>query len=622
MLTRKIVDIIAKLNNPRTRNREKYTAEGLKLLEICDILHKGGKYRNYEPPTDEKYEELKTVLGVADSVEIEQNDGEQLTEEPPAVELNNSDEAQLLNELTQIEINTKTDNIQQKYIRKKTNRNTETQNYVKNNNNSPLLIMDGIILPKEIPKLKNALILPKFDGCTVAISITRENSQIIAHTRGIDSLTGDRNIRYVSNKIAHLINSAEMFGALDSVESLTINAKDLTKTGNTNETIPREIFTKNINEIRLRAEVVKRDKLTEECASAFVAGAINGKYETFLSKLPNLCLRFFEIGLIITRDESGENSGKAVHIVPTQLDALKILKLMNVLEFEAIECEDVEKFDFLATFERLKEEFKEPLDGLVYCSKNWTYPYYPEESSKRINYDKYKYKKNNIKQTILRGISWKIGASGKFTATLHYDPIEIEGKTYKQAKMAIGRIESFGQLYKGEAIDIELKANINPMVVNAYNTAKINENKEPLTILKNCIHCGQSLTRNENKAGEITIFCTNLNCVGIIREKIVKFLNAIGFKGISTKTLENNNVKTLSEVPFKEKTKIKDILRGLTLSGYLIACGVITKSKAEKLGDLGNSVEWVKIREELEKYTASDPFVSQVIEFAFSVLSS
>ena len=579
------------------------------ILDICDALHKGGRVKGYKStdiPSDEKYEELKQLYESV--IEAKEN----VIQEQPVDIIDPNKQL-----VIQMDIDGKLAQQKQRYQRKGQKHEAYIGTYAKldRSEHQPILIMDGIELPKEIPTISNdCILMPKFDGCTIAIAFNEETITV-AHTRGVDSTTGDRKINYVTDKMKLLLNPKDAFDNLRKSTYLDLLIKDNAKLGNSNAPIKSRIQSKYIVELRIRAECVKKDKDTPDTATGFVSGGINGKLKTFQDRLNNLCLRPFEIGLIKYKDPI---SNDIIDIVPTQGTALDLLSKMKLLNFTPIHAKYIDaSYKFIDLLDRLQETYNEPLDGIVYCSSDWTYPYVTEESSKRVNYSKYKFKRNNIVQSSLLGISYSIGATGKYTPTLEYETVMINDKRYHQAKMAVKRIQDFGQIYVGQPCDIELKADINPMVVAVYDPPNT---KEPITLIRRCLHCHKQLQYNSNKQGDVVISCVNPSCVGVIRQRIIKFLNAVKYKGISEKTLINDNVSDINAVIFKvTKTSkpIKEYLKGITVTDIYIGCSLCTNANAKKI--IPNTSltirNWNQIREDLLKDHGSDIFVKQIVKF-------
>lgn len=605
-LVKQVVKGISMLKSrPTARNLENAKL----ILDICDTLHKGGDvhgYKSTDIPSDEKYEELKQLY------ESLTEPRESTIQEHPLTIIN--EDKQLV---IQMDIDGKLAQQQQRYQRKGQKHEAYIGTYAKLNRSEhqPILIMDGIELPKAIPTIpSDCILMPKYDGCTIAIAFN-ESTITVAHTRGVDSTTGDRKINYVTEKMKLLLDPVAAFTNLRKSTYLELSVKDNNRLGNSNEPIKLRIQSKYIIELRIRAECVKKDKNTPDTATGFVAGGINGKLKTFQDRLNNLCLRPFEIGLIKYTDPISQD---IVDIVPTQATALDLLSKMKLLDFTPIHAKSIDSsYKFIDLLDRLQSSYNEPLDGIVYCSANWTYPYVTEESSKRVNYSKYKFKRNNVAQSSLLGISYSIGATGKYTPTLEYETVLINDKRYHQAKMAVKRIQEFGSIYVGQPCDIELKADINPMVVAVYEPPNTNE---PITLIRKCLHCHKQLDYKSNKQGDVVISCINPSCVGVIRQRIIKFLNAIKYKGISEKTLINDNISDINQVIFKiTKTSkpIKEYLKNITVTDIYIGCSLCTNVNAKKIvPDTSLTIHhWNQIREDLLNDYGSDIFVKQIVKF-------
>ena len=610
-LVKQVVKGISMLKSrPTARNLENAKL----ILDICDTLHKGGDvhgYKSNDIPSDEKYEELKQLYESITDVQQSPSTKRKSSKLKSTKGSNDSinPDKQLV---IQMDIDGNLAAQKQKYQRKRQNHEAHIGIYAKldRSENQPILIMDGIELPKEIPVIDQpSILMPKFDGCTIAIAFN-DKEVTIAHTRGVDSTTGDRKINYVTEKMKYLLDPIAAFEHLRKSTYLDIHIKDNNILGNNNESIKIRIQSKYIIELRIRAECVKKDKDTPDTATGFVAGGINGKIQTFIDRLDNLCLRPFEIGLIRYQNPL---SGELTDMIPTQESALNLLSKMKLLSFDPIHADHIDSsYKFIHLLDHLQESYREPLDGIVYCPTRWTYPYVTEESSKRVNYSKFKFKRNNIAQSALLGISYSIGATGKYTPTLEYETVLINDKRYHQAKMAVKRIQDFGDLYVGQPCDVELKADINPMVVAVYDPPN---KDEPIQLIRKCLHCHKQLDYKSNKQGDIVISCINPTCIGVVRQRIVKFLNAIKYKGISEKTLINGNITDINGVIFKKS--VKDSLKNATVTDIYIGCGLCTNTTAKKIIPNQSLTirHWNRIREDLLGDYGSDAFIQSIVRF-------
>ena len=376
-LVKQVVKGISILKSrPTTRNLENAKL----ILDICDTLHKGGDvtgYKSTDIPSDEKYEELKqlyeSIIDKQPTPSTKRKSLKSLKSKSDKGSNGSIDSDKQL--VVQMDIDGNIAAQKQKYQRKRQNHEAHIGTYAKldRSENQPILIMDGIELPKEIPSIDQpSILMPKFDGCTIAIAFT-DKSITVAHTRGVDSTTGDRKINYVTEKMKYLLDPITAFENLRKSTYLDICVKDNSLQGNNNEPIKTRIQSKYIIELRIRAECVKKNKDTPDTATGFVAGGINGKLQTFIDRLDNLCLRPFEIGLIRYQDPL---SGELTDMIPTQESALNILSKMDLLSFDPIHADHIDSsYKFIHLLDRLQESYREPLDGIVYCPARWTYPY-------------------------------------------------------------------------------------------------------------------------------------------------------------------------------------------------------------------------------------------------------
>ena len=118
-----------------------------RLITICDLLHKGMPdyegYNSNDLPTDMKYEEAKKYL----------NDQE------------------ILN-LT----------ISNKNVHEVSEKCKIDRSYNKANK-EVLMYMDGIQITETIPKIKNVILMPKFDGCSVGTEFIKTGNNFVINNR-------------------------------------------------------------------------------------------------------------------------------------------------------------------------------------------------------------------------------------------------------------------------------------------------------------------------------------------------------------------------------------------------------------------------------------------------------
>lgn len=545
-----------------------------KYIHICDSLHKGiseiNGYTEKDLPSDEKYEEALKQLK-----EFEQLETIMQSKIIPIEDYNPNVNTSMLTDSA------------------KATRNT-------------LIFMDGIQITDTIPNIKNVILMPKFDGCSIGsefIKIDNEFKISRAHTRGSDNLNGKRQCQdkteYLQEVSASLLKKLNKQCNKDIIINITY--KDITKIGNENKPLKTKINLKNIDYMIIRGEFVSNDKNNINIETlphtqvGLAAGAINALKDKFNEYKEYLTYKPFELPLIRTREENKQGDEIINEYIPTQSSALKILKKLSLIDYPYYESEEINNEtnmeDLLSTFET---EITEPLDGIVYCSKYWTYPNNKNEISTKVNYGKYKWKRHNNKQTRLIDIEYSIGKTGKINPSLILKGVQINNKTYKQAKTTFNHIQEFIDkckevntvFGKGLICNLELKQDISPQITEIYPSASKVE--EEIKIIKNCPYCCCKLTKETKQTKKeriINIFCENDECPGVLVQKAKDFFKQIGFKGISEKTLSNSNYKDFeifyNEIDETKKTKLYNIFVEMTIGTYLISTSLVTKQKLE-----------------------------------------
>ena len=565
-----------------------------RLINICDLLHRGApSYEGFtekDIPDDMKYEEAKEKLKDLRKLEIAMTipDKESITDK----------------------------------IKKKRQENI-------------LLYMDGIQSPQEIPTLSDVILMPKFDGCSIGVEITKnfDNSFSIttAHTRGSDSLTGKRKCQNKTELISKIF-SLETFNKLYKEhleEEFPLEYKDETLIGNNNPILKTKILLANIDKIIIRGEFVNKDrqKLPEGISTniGLAAGTINANDPQYLDYL-EFCP--FEISSIIIKEVLKDDSVNFINYIPTQNSALIFLSGFKLIHYLPMRLKQLTpKINMENLFKRFLSQCKEPLDGIVYCNSSWTYPKIADETNKRVNYGKYKWKPHNAKHSRVVSVEYSIGKTGRIVPTIIYEPIKINDKTYTKSKTTFTHIKEFGEnLGHGTICEIELRQDISPYISKIFpEESKVTE---LIKIPSICPWCKSSLVYSSTGKD---LLCVNDKCPGMNNERCCDFLKQIGYKGVSTKTLENLKIylnkdeKTVSDnktqkvipsrfsllyseklrteefkesgvavkrsikytakkTPKTDKKKIDfdNIIDNLTVGDFLVASSLMTKKKSEE----------------------------------------
>jgi len=414
------------------------------LVDICDALHDGKDeidgFQSKDLPTDEKYEEMKKTIRENVRVSLLGIHSESVSE------------------------------LNRKYLRKSglesNNVNTLGIKRTKLEDPDSLLVVDGIQTEESISEIEHAILMKKYDGCSICCVFSRCGLEFhleYARTRGSEKRNG-RDISDVTSKMKLIVSSLnpsenpsihpESFQSMNSERSKTNECfedslnrffrntkimrflgKDFSKIGNTNPPKEFELKTIDIQKIVVRGELVLKEKLIDRPNCNAVAGPLNGKFQTFREKCDSFVWKPFEIINFTLNDCS--------KVIPRQKDALRFLIDLNQFNpDDFLELEHLDKdFDFLGLLKTWQSLTAIPLDGIVYCSEDFTYPSRNDESSKRVRYGKYKFKKNDVMTTKITGFEIDIGSTGKFTCVAEVEPLFANGKKYSHVKLPFRKIE-------------------------------------------------------------------------------------------------------------------------------------------------------------------------------------
>ena len=167
-------------------------------------------------------------------------------------------------------------------------------------------------------------------------------------------------------------------------------------------------------------------------------------------------------------------------------------------------------------------------------------------------------------------------------------------------------------MYKGEIIDVELKADISPYVANVYEDA--NESKDEIEIIKNCMYCNNPLHYETNK-DIITCSCINDRCIGVNVERCSDLLKQMKIKGLSSKTilkLCNNGNYSFTKINDKISNNFDDAISIIDSNDFLLSLSV----KIKKVKSGISIIDKLKDDEEFVNYLKSlNYFTNDLISF-------
>ena len=273
-------------------------------------------------------------------------------------------------------------------------------------------------------------------------------------------------------------------------------------------------------------------------------------------------------------------------------------------------------------FNKLEHEITEPIDGVVYCSQEWKYPLKNEETKPKA-YGKYAWKPNSEVTSILRGISYSLARDGKFTFILHYDPVKIKGKNYKQAKTVTSRMLMLEGMGIGSVVTVKLAGDISPMIVDFVSEPEITPYKLPTV----CPFCGKETKLKGGKTP--TLSCVNPNCREIMKQKMINFLKLLGIKGIAEGKLnmiKDITFENVNNMYLRKSIVLSNFLKSIDTRTFLIALGVGGKTKVSKLiPDNMNPLlpitdNFEDIINVIDSYYKKDPFIKEVVDYTSEIL--
>ena len=415
--------------------------------------------------------------------------------------------------------------------------------------------------------------MPKYDGISCAIRFLWNDSLdsfVIdeAKTRGSDVGVGHKDTN-MKNKIQQVLDSDRC------------------------SWWPRKFngFHRLFKQISVRGELVLNNKEIG-CPAPYVAGKVNAKSE-ILDPENVMTYKIFEITRVVTLD------GKT--LIPGQLKALKYIHALDenfpYVEFDLTEDSESNTKLLLNQFKVWQETLENPIDGVVYTTKDWTYPAYQDETH-GVNYGKYALKPNEMSVSQITGIEYTMSKDGKLNPILKFTPTKINGKNYKQAKSAISNLVGFinnSKIGIGSTIDVTLQASIIPQVTRVVNDSA-GENKFELPTV--CPMCGSALDFKTVKSIS-TLTCVNLNCKGRVIKRLVNLMKNLKVPGFAEKNLN----KLLEEIKYDysklfdkidEKmgnNYMKNTIMNVEVGNLMIGLGIGTKTTIKKLPNVGTVIE-------------------------------
>lgn len=467
--------------------------------------------------------------------------------------------------------------------------------------------MGSITKDTEILEIPDALLLPKFDGCSCGVKLKR-------YTAGgkfelIEALTRGTAEGYTQNRS----NITEKFAMIAEPLIKALNSSTASNFKFNNQQPPFA----NVLQITLRGEIVLKDRETASTAPAsIVAGKINGHMTVWVNSLSSIEFIPYEI-MRLNYDLTDYYN----YYVPTQTETLNMFNTLKLTNFPIINHNlNADELEFVqAHFQRLLETIPQPLDGVVYCSSSWRYPVLNEQTKPK-QYGKYAWKPSSEATTTLRSVSYSLARDGKFTFMLSYDPVKINGKNYRNAKTATSRLLALSGIGIGSVITVKLAGDISPMIVDFINET---DDIEPLTLPTKCPFCKTKTKLRKGKTP--TLICLNPSCPEIMKQKMLNFLKTLHIKGIAEAKLSALEHISLENVinEYLEPELMRNKFSNIDTRTFLVALGVGGAQAVSKrikqhshMNQLTNiKTNFDEICELLDEEIESDPFIEETLNY-------
>lgn len=631
-------------------------SEMYELKTICDKLHAGlPEYKGFTAlPTDQLYEEMNSLIPKSD-----------LNYHDISVELSNAIKSNA-NEI--------------KVLTSKGNVNSDSPKF-KNHQSSKLrdLWMDSIPKLAIIKQIPDAIVMPKFDGCSCGVKYARTIEGLFepikAATRGTES--------------AHKQESSDILN-----KYLTI-AGPLTDAINQNlNSVKPFVFAngltlQHIQSISFRGEIVACNASEIDTApAAYSAGKINGGMEVWNKAVDTLCYIPFEIMNIVLTDETKNKVKESIkgsdnqtqkkskpmsseisavkqqalnakidprQIIdgylysPTQSETLDFLDAIGMLQFEPFievnlvndeqppeivkpkgrgkkKSADPTEFDdqnlklIRDYFFHYQDTCPQPLDGVVYCSAQWRYPQFKSEST-AANYDKFAWKPTSESTSKLTGVNYNIARDGKIGFELLYEPVMIGPKEYKRCKSVPTQLENLKGIGIGSVVSIKLCGDINPYIMSFEPDDTIT----PYSMPTECPFCKTKLVY-AHKKDSLTIRCPNKGCNEQMIQKFMNLLKYLNISGLAEGKLRKLKPKELTiEGVINKYFKMApnmfcDQFAQIGLRAFLFAMGCGTEKQIQKatpdFEDDDLMIQYLDVVDEfLGEESNTDPFVEDVLTY-------
>lgn len=491
------------------------------------------------------------------------------------------------------------------------------------------LWMGTLPKPNEL-KIENQkiLIMPKLDGISCGIKFVRNADNDIVIYKAITRQNVD-----ITNKVKHLFtvstqniltNLNRFYGAnpeqivtkqqvraLQAPEKQTPGQTETTQSTTEKQKTEKSdvVITPSIDKFRgfkslnVRGELVIRNKsLTQSAPAAYISGKINGGMEVFEAAAQTIVFVPYEIMRYQNMEDNIER--------PTQFESLKFFNSIKSLMFKTKSTMLKSVGDYVLNdlfqpiFTTIKTELPFPLDGVVYCSPEWQYPFTKSDTLPSV-YGKYAWKPSSEAHANIVSFGYNINRASAIGLEITYTPFILNDKTYKRSKTSISQIitlmnipteaipknvtvAALNEMITSPGIGIgcnaliKLAGDISPYLLD-YEMPVDKSSYTQFKLPEQCPFC-KSPTKISITKTATTLKCTNSTCSGIMIQCYKNFLQKLKIAGIAEgkllKLTNPPNELNIKSIQKAYKPDIIDIIKNSQTSLFLQALGIAGGDKA------------------------------------------
>ena len=438
---------------------------------------------------------------------------------------------------------------------------------------STILYMSTIRKDKVIQQVKNAIVLPKYDGVSVAVKFSVNTG--FTDTDGLTFKPTYANTR--GNKTGTAIVNSNITG---HIQALIDHIQ-----------IPMSIYSlmkdvKSVLNVIVRGELVNNYKCLDNsgnptnCPAALVSGLLQREFKQYLADIGTLCMQYYEIGYIDYVNTNGQLS----RYVPTQREATDVLTKSYIhyhqyessyatnpqcaLDTKVWMLDNTLGCNFKQMYYEIISKIDCPTDGLVYCSQDWRYPQREEQFNKK-NYGKYAWKITSYHYARVEKIEWPITKNGELNPIVHFTPFTFGGRTFSSCKMTVGQMLAYHQ--QGFGIGAELSIDIAGGII-AHIDCVVNGVDVVYDLPTTCPYCSAQLQLIDGKTKKADesiqhLTCTNPACVEQKIQKYVFLIRSVSKHCPNLTVMKNGRAasvgmgeKTLRAIYEKHQALTRDVV--------------------------------------------------------------